>query len=99
MDKIHTLFWINHKYIYIYICLRCIPASYAPLTLLLFSCACLQAYKGIAHPISYAAEQHGQQWLALAIDVGALAGTSSVVLVSLLSQPRICRRTCIRHIE
>jgi len=48
------------------------------------------AYKDIAHPISYAVEQFsGYRWLAITINVGALCGITSVILVSLLAQPRI----------
>jgi basic amino acid/polyamine antiporter, APA family len=44
----------------------------------------------VAHPISWAVEQYGHsRWLSILINVGAVAGLTSVVLVSLLSQPRI----------
>jgi APA family basic amino acid/polyamine antiporter len=47
-------------------------------------------YKGVAHPISYAVEGiPGYDWLAILINVGAIAGLTSVILVSLMSQPRI----------
>ena len=48
------------------------------------------AYKGIAHPISYAVEHfHGYRWLSITINIGALCGMASVILVALLAQPRI----------
>lgn len=47
-------------------------------------------YKGVAHPISYAVEGvPGYGWLAIFINIGAIAGLTSVILVSLMSQPRI----------
>lgn len=47
-------------------------------------------YKGIAHPISYAVEAvPGYKWLSMFINIGAIAGLTSVILVSLMSQPRI----------
>jgi APA family basic amino acid/polyamine antiporter len=47
-------------------------------------------FKGIAHPISYAVEGiEGYKWLAMFINIGAIAGLTSVILVSLMSQPRI----------
>lgn len=47
-------------------------------------------YKGVAHPISYAVEGiPGYDWLAIFINIGAIAGLTSVILVSLMSQPRI----------
>jgi len=47
-------------------------------------------FKGVAHPISFAVEGiPGYDWLAIFINVGAIAGLSSVILVSLMSQPRI----------
>lgn len=47
-------------------------------------------YRGVAHPVSFAVEQiPGYQWLVTLINVGALFGLTSVVLVTLLGQPRI----------
>lgn len=47
-------------------------------------------YKGVAHPISFAVEGiEGYKWLGMFINIGAIAGLSSVILVSLMSQPRI----------
>ena len=50
----------------------------------------------VANPISFAVEQIDQQngnnkflWLTFVISIGALAGLTSVILVSLLGQPRI----------
>lgn len=44
---------------------------------------------GEASPISFAAEQVGQRWLAITTEIGAIAGTTSVMLVNLMSQPRV----------
>ena len=47
-------------------------------------------YKGVAHPISYAVQGiPGYKWLEMFINIGAIAGLTSVILVSLMSQPRI----------
>lgn len=47
-------------------------------------------YKGVAHPISFAVEGfEGYKWLSMFINIGAIAGLTSVILVSLMSQPRI----------
>ncbi len=43
----------------------------------------------VAHPIALGAEATGQLWLATAVEVGAIAGLSSVMLVMLMGQPRI----------
>jgi APA family basic amino acid/polyamine antiporter len=43
----------------------------------------------VPHPIALAVEATGQVWLATAVEVGAIAGLSSVMLVMLLGQPRI----------
>ena len=43
----------------------------------------------VSHPLSFAMEQHGVNWLTPIISVGALCGLSSVMLVSLLAQTRI----------
>ncbi|MGA2451132.1 MAG: amino acid permease [Polyangiaceae bacterium] len=44
---------------------------------------------GVPHPIALGVEATGQAWLATAVEIGAIAGLSSVVLVMLLGQPRI----------
>ena len=47
-------------------------------------------FKGVAHPISFAVEGiEGYKWLVMLINFGAIAGLTSVILVSLMSQPRI----------
>ncbi len=43
----------------------------------------------VPHPIAVGVEATGQVWLATAVEVGAIAGLSSVMLVMLLGQPRI----------
>jgi APA family basic amino acid/polyamine antiporter len=43
----------------------------------------------VPHPIALGVEATGQRWLATAVEVGAIAGLSSVMLVMLLGQPRI----------
>jgi APA family basic amino acid/polyamine antiporter len=43
----------------------------------------------VPHPIALGVEATGQRWLATAVEIGAIAGLSSVVLVMLLGQPRI----------
>jgi APA family basic amino acid/polyamine antiporter len=43
----------------------------------------------VPHPIAVGVEATGQLWLATAVEVGAIAGLSSVMLVMLLGQPRI----------
>jgi APA family basic amino acid/polyamine antiporter len=43
----------------------------------------------VPHPVAVGAEATGQMWLARAIEVGAIAGLSSVMLVMLMGQPRI----------
>jgi len=43
----------------------------------------------VAHPIALGVEATGQRWLAVAVEVGAIAGLSSVMLVMLMGQPRI----------
>jgi basic amino acid/polyamine antiporter, APA family len=49
-----------------------------------------RTFKGIDHPIAFAVEQiPGYRWLVIMINLGALAGLTSVILVSLLGQPRI----------
>jgi APA family basic amino acid/polyamine antiporter len=43
----------------------------------------------VPHPMAVGVEATGQQWLATAVEVGAIAGLTSVMLVMLLGQPRI----------
>jgi APA family basic amino acid/polyamine antiporter len=43
----------------------------------------------VPHPIALGVEATGQRWLATAVEVGAIAGLTSVMLVMLLGQPRI----------
>ncbi|HEX3772321.1 MAG TPA: amino acid permease [Polyangiaceae bacterium] len=43
----------------------------------------------VPHPIAVGVEATGQTWLATAVEIGAIAGLSSVMLVMLLGQPRI----------
>jgi APA family basic amino acid/polyamine antiporter len=43
----------------------------------------------VPHPIALGVEATGKKWLETAVDVGAIAGLSSVMLVLLLGQPRI----------
>jgi APA family basic amino acid/polyamine antiporter len=43
----------------------------------------------VPHPIALGVEATGQRWLATAVEIGAIAGLSSVILVMLLGQPRI----------
>ncbi|MGH7271145.1 MAG: amino acid permease, partial [Polyangiaceae bacterium] len=43
----------------------------------------------VPHPIAVGVEATGQAWLATAVEIGAVAGLSSVMLVMLLGQPRI----------
>jgi APA family basic amino acid/polyamine antiporter len=43
----------------------------------------------VPHPIAIGVEATGQRWLATAVEIGAIAGLSSVMLVMLLGQPRI----------
>eukprot|EP01124_Arcella_intermedia_P015531 TRINITY_DN22035_c0_g1_i1.p1 TRINITY_DN22035_c0_g1~~TRINITY_DN22035_c0_g1_i1.p1 ORF type:complete len:318 (+),score=65.67 TRINITY_DN22035_c0_g1_i1:675-1628(+) len=42
-----------------------------------------------ASPITTVAELTGQRWLVIILDLGALAGLTSVILINLLGQPRI----------
>jgi len=44
---------------------------------------------GGAHPLSDVAQRVGWKWLSIIIGFGAVAGLSSVMLISLLGQPRI----------
>jgi APA family basic amino acid/polyamine antiporter len=43
----------------------------------------------VTHPVALGAQYTGQRWLALSVEVGAIAGLSSVMVVMLLGQPRI----------
>ncbi|HEX3598349.1 MAG TPA: amino acid permease [Polyangiaceae bacterium] len=43
----------------------------------------------VPHPIALGTEATGKQWLTTAVEIGAIAGLSSVMLVLLLGQPRI----------
>jgi APA family basic amino acid/polyamine antiporter len=43
----------------------------------------------VAYPMALGVEATGQRWLATAVEIGAIAGLSSVMLVMLLGQPRI----------
>jgi APA family basic amino acid/polyamine antiporter len=43
----------------------------------------------VPHPIAIGVEATGQRWLSTAVEIGAIAGLSSVMLVMLLGQPRI----------
>ncbi|MCC6408681.1 MAG: amino acid permease [Planctomycetes bacterium] len=45
--------------------------------------------KGVSHPVSFGAERAGIKWLEHVIEIGAIAGLSSVMLVMLMGQPRI----------
>ena len=40
-------------------------------------------------PIAVAVAQTGMRWLGIIVDLGALAGLTSVILISLMGQPRI----------
>jgi basic amino acid/polyamine antiporter, APA family len=44
---------------------------------------------GVPHPIAVGVEATGQRWLATLVEIGAIAGLSSVMLVMLMGQPRI----------
>jgi APA family basic amino acid/polyamine antiporter len=43
----------------------------------------------VPHPVAYGAEAMGLPWLELAVEVGAIAGLSSVMIVMLMGQPRV----------
>jgi APA family basic amino acid/polyamine antiporter len=43
----------------------------------------------VPHPVAFGAEAMGLKWLALAVEVGAIAGLSSVMIVMLMGQPRV----------
>ncbi|KAJ1945074.1 hypothetical protein FBU59_002420 [Linderina macrospora] len=46
--------------------------------------------RGVGAPISFALEAHpNTKWLRILIDIGAVAGLTSVILIMLMSQPRI----------
>ncbi|RKP24494.1 amino acid/polyamine/organocation transporter, APC superfamily, partial [Syncephalis pseudoplumigaleata] len=45
---------------------------------------------GVAHPLTYAIEKAlGWKWLVIIINIGAIAGLTSVMLILLMGQPRI----------
>jgi APA family basic amino acid/polyamine antiporter len=44
---------------------------------------------GVANPISFAARQVGPGWLPTLIDIGAMAGLSSSIVMGVMAQPRI----------
>ena len=46
---------------------------------------------GVPHPVAHALHQLDNAWLRPVIEVGAIAGLTSVMLVNLYSQPRIAR--------
>jgi APA family basic amino acid/polyamine antiporter len=43
----------------------------------------------VPHPMGFAAQMMGLRWLEAAVEVGAIAGLSSVMVVMLMGQPRI----------
>ncbi|HVV48295.1 MAG TPA: amino acid permease [Polyangia bacterium] len=43
----------------------------------------------VPHPIAVGVEATGQRWLATLVEIGAIAGLSSVMLVMMMGQPRI----------
>jgi len=43
----------------------------------------------VPHPVAYAAKATGQVWLEVLVEVGAIAGLSSVMIVMLMGQPRV----------
>jgi APA family basic amino acid/polyamine antiporter len=43
----------------------------------------------VPHPIAIGIEATGLYWLAVIVEIGAVAGLSSVLLVTLMGQPRI----------
>jgi APA family basic amino acid/polyamine antiporter len=44
---------------------------------------------GVPHPIALGVEATGQRWLETLVEIGAIAGLSSVMLVMMMGQPRI----------
>jgi APA family basic amino acid/polyamine antiporter len=44
---------------------------------------------GVPHPIAVGVEATGQRWLETLVEIGAIAGLSSVMLVMMMGQPRI----------
>jgi APA family basic amino acid/polyamine antiporter len=44
---------------------------------------------GVPHPVAVGARATGLRWLEVGVEIGAIAGLSSVMLVMLLGQPRI----------
>src|SRR4029079_6417815 len=43
----------------------------------------------VPHPVAYAAKATGQLWLEVLVEIGAIAGLSSVMIVMLMGQPRV----------
>lgn len=49
-----------------------------------------ESFKGIAHPVAHAIESVASlKWLAPLVEIGAIAGLSSVILVMMIAQPRV----------
>jgi APA family basic amino acid/polyamine antiporter len=44
----------------------------------------------VPHPVAFAAKATGQVWLEVLVELGAIAGLSSVMIVMLMGQPRVC---------
>src|SRR3954470_7964802 len=44
----------------------------------------------VPHPVAFAAKATGQTWLEVLVEIGAIAGLSSVMIVMLMGQPRVC---------
>jgi APA family basic amino acid/polyamine antiporter len=64
------------------------------MVLYIVTCLCMTgvtpyATLNVAHPVSVAVQATGVRWLAVLVEFGAVAGLSSVMLVTLLGQPRI----------
>ncbi len=47
------------------------------------------AQLSIPHPVAFAAKATGQVWLEVLVEIGAIAGLSSVMIVMLMGQPRV----------
>ncbi|HET6146946.1 MAG TPA: amino acid permease [Polyangia bacterium] len=47
------------------------------------------AQLSVPHPVAYAAKATGQIWLEVLVEIGAIAGLSSVMIVMLMGQPRV----------
>ena len=64
---------------------------YIVVSLILTGMMPYQSFKGIAHPVSYAIQSVPalEWWLAPLVELGAIAGLSSVILVMMIGQPRI----------